>query len=361
MLYTEQLAAFENIKDFLFDPSSQVFILKGYAGAGKTTLIKHICDFLATIEVPFLLTAPTGRAARIMSEKTKLPSKTIHSIILICNSTFLILLSSILTKKLDIYTLFFYICTMKITEIIGYYLDRLPNGYVFTYEEILNKVNSTKKNKTTNNKEAVIKALNRITAAGKLSKLSKGRFYKPEKSSFGNLKPNNYQIVKDLLEDNGKLIGYLTGYTVYNQLGLTTQISNIIQIGKNIVRPSFYRSGYKISFILQKNKITSNNIPLLQILDSIKLIKKIPDTNISDACIRFLEIIKQLTESDKKDIVKLALKYPPSTRALLGALLDQLGSSKLTIPLLNSLNPITSYKINGADKILTKANKWNII
>jgi hypothetical protein len=81
MLYTEQLAAFENIKDFLYDPSSQVFILKGYAGTGKTTLIKHICDFLATIEVPFLLTAPTGRAARIMSEKTKLSAKTIHSTI----------------------------------------------------------------------------------------------------------------------------------------------------------------------------------------------------------------------------------------------------------------------------------------
>jgi hypothetical protein len=250
---------------------------------------------------------------------------------------------------------------MKITEIIWYYLDRLPNGYVFTYEEILNKVNTSKESKTTNSKEAVIKALNRMTAAGKLSKLSKGKFYKPEKSSFGNLKPNNYQIVKDLLEDDGKLIGYLTGYAIYNQLGLTTQISNIIQIGKNIVRPSFNRSGYKISFILQKNKITSKNIPLLQILDSIKLIKKIPDTNISDACRRFLEIIKQLTESDRNNIVKLAIKYPPSTRALLGALFDQLGYSKITNPLLNSLNPITSYKINGADKILTKANKWNII
>ena len=81
MLYTEQLAAFENIKDFLYDPSSQVFIIKGYAGTGKTTLIKHICDFLDTIEVPFLLTAPTGRAARILSEKTKLSAKTIHSTI----------------------------------------------------------------------------------------------------------------------------------------------------------------------------------------------------------------------------------------------------------------------------------------
>jgi tRNA A37 threonylcarbamoyladenosine biosynthesis protein TsaE len=88
MLYTEQLAAFNNIKDFLSDPSSQVFILKGYAGAGKTTLIKHVCDFLAAIEVPFLLTAPTGRAARILSDKTKLSARTIHSTILICNSTF---------------------------------------------------------------------------------------------------------------------------------------------------------------------------------------------------------------------------------------------------------------------------------
>jgi len=81
MLYTEQLAAFENIKDFLSNPSSQVFILKGYAGTGKTTLIKHVCDFLAVIEVPFLLTAPTGRAARILSDKTKLSAKTIHSTI----------------------------------------------------------------------------------------------------------------------------------------------------------------------------------------------------------------------------------------------------------------------------------------
>lgn len=81
MLYTEQLAAFENIKDFLSHPSSKVFILKGYAGTGKTTLIKHVCDFLAVIEVPFLLTAPTGRAARILSDKTKLSAKTIHSTI----------------------------------------------------------------------------------------------------------------------------------------------------------------------------------------------------------------------------------------------------------------------------------------
>jgi len=38
--------------------------------------------------------------------------------------------------------------------------------------------------------------------------------------------------VKDLLEDDGKLVGYLTGYSVYNQLGLSTQVNNTMQIGK---------------------------------------------------------------------------------------------------------------------------------
>ena len=138
-----------------------------------------------------------------------------------------------------------------------------------------------------------------MAASGKIAKLSKGKFYKPEKSAFGKLQPNRYQIVKDLLEEDGKITGYLTGYSIYNQLGLTTQISNTIQIGKNTVRPGFKRAGYKISFVLQKNTITKDNIPLLQILDSIRYIKKIPDTTISSACKRLIEIIKELSKEDK--------------------------------------------------------------
>jgi hypothetical protein len=240
---------------------------------------------------------------------------------------------------------------MKITEYILNSIDRLPKGYVFTYTELMEEVNS---------KEAVIKALNRMAASGKITKLSKGKFYKPEKSVFGKLQPNRYQIVKDLLEDDGKITGYLTGYSIYNQLGLTTQISNIIQIGKNTVRPTFKRVGYKISFILQKNNITKDNIPLLQILDSIRYIKKIPDTTISFASERLIKIIKDLSEKDKAILVRLALKYPPAVRALLGALLEEIEDTYLTEPLYKSLNPITTYKIPGAGKVLSSINKWNI-
>lgn len=158
---------------------------------------------------------------------------------------------------------------MKIAKYIALSIDRLPKGFIFTYSDLTSDVN---------NKEAAIKALNRLTASGKIIKISKGKYYKPENTPFGRLQPNQAQIVKDLLEENGKIVGYLTGSSIYNQLGLTTQVSNTIQIGKNQVRPNFKRERYRISFILQKNTITKENIPLFQILDSIRYIKKIPDT-----------------------------------------------------------------------------------
>ncbi|MFA7135929.1 MAG: DUF6088 family protein [Bacteroidales bacterium] len=241
---------------------------------------------------------------------------------------------------------------MNISEYIAFTIDRLPKGYVFTYIDFTKEVNQ---------KEAVIKALNRMVASGKIAKLSKGKYYKPENTSFGNLQPNQSQVVKDLLEENGKIIGYLTGYSIYNQLGLTTQVSNTIQIGKNQIRPNFKRERYRISFIKQKNTITKENIPLLQLLDAIRYIKKIPDASIEASCKRFLAIIQTLNEKEIKTLVRLALKYPPATRALLGALLGQLQKDTITESLFKSLNPITKYKLPGAAKAISIAEKWNII
>jgi hypothetical protein len=210
-------------------------------------------------------------------------------------------------------------------------------------------------------KEAVIKALNRMVASGKIAKLSKGKYYKPESTPFGKLQPNQAQVVKDLLEDDGKIIGYLTGYSIYNRLGFTTQVSNTIQIGRNQVRPGFKRERYTIYFVRQKNTVTKENIPLLQILDAIRYIKKIPDATIESSCKRFLSVLKDLTEKEKKSLLRLALKYPPATRALLGAMFEQLQPGDLTEPLLKSLNPITKYKLSGASKVLSTTEKWNII
>ncbi len=241
---------------------------------------------------------------------------------------------------------------MKTTEYIVLKVDRLPKGYVFTYSDFTAEVGK---------KEAVIKALNRMVASGKIAKLSKGKYYKPENSPFGKLQPNQSQVVKDLLEEHGKVTGYLTGFSIYNQLGLTTQVSNTMQIGKNQVRPNFKRERYTIAFVKQKNTITKENIPLLQILDAIRYIKKVPDANIETSCKRFLTILKNLSETQINTMIRLALKYSPATRALLGALLEQLQVDISSEALFKSLNPITKYRLTGATKVLSTTEKWNIL
>ena len=241
---------------------------------------------------------------------------------------------------------------MKTTDYITVTIDRLPKGYVFTYADFTTEVNK---------KEAVIKALNRMVVSGKIAKLAKGKYYKPEQTVFGRLQPNQFQVVKDLLEDDGKVIGYLTGYSIFNELGLTTQLSNTIQIGRNEIRPVLQREQYTIKFIKQKNTINKENIPLLQLLDAIRFIKKIPDTTIASACLRLLSLLKKRSEKDMATMVRLSQKYPPSTRALLGALLDEAGIFQYQEALRKNLNPITTYKLSGVASVLKTTQKWNLV
>ncbi|GEP91504.1 hypothetical protein SAMN05660909_03589 [Chitinophaga terrae (ex Kim and Jung 2007)] len=240
---------------------------------------------------------------------------------------------------------------MKVAEYIAEKIKDLPKGYVFSYSDII---------KQPENKDAAIKALNRMVSAKKLAKLGKGKYYKVEETVFGKLEPDLYQVVKDLLESNGNVTGYLTGYSIYNKLGLTTQVSNTIQIGKNDIRYPFKRGRYTIAFVKQKNTITKDNIPLLQILDAIRYIKKIPDASPRSSFERLLSLVAALPRADQKKMAGLLLKYPASTRALAGAMLEILGNIELAENLRDTLNPVTVYKIPGIGDSIANAKDWNI-
>ncbi|MFH1159983.1 MAG: DUF6088 family protein [bacterium] len=241
---------------------------------------------------------------------------------------------------------------MKTTDIIGDKINRLPVGYVFTYEYFNLPVDKI---------DALTKALSRLVQEGRIRKLSPGRFYKPRLTEFGELQPEVYQVVKDLLEQNGKISGYLTGYSVYNQLGLTTQVSGIIQIGTNEMKKSITRGMYKIRFMKQPNKITRENIPLLRILDAIRNIKEIPDTTIEQSCKTLLTLIKKINKSDRETFLRLAKKYNPAARAMTGAIFEICFSPKAAEPLYKSLNPSSSYKFGISANILPNKQQWNIL
>jgi hypothetical protein len=65
------------LEAFLSGPE-QVFMLKGYAGSGKTTILKGLVSYLNDIEKDFSFMAPTGRAAKVIREKTGQEAFTIH-------------------------------------------------------------------------------------------------------------------------------------------------------------------------------------------------------------------------------------------------------------------------------------------
>lgn len=78
-LTRSQEYAIDLLADFLNNSSSnQCFVLRGFAGTGKTTLIASCVRYLAENEAKFTLLAPTGRAAKVLAYYTGYNAYTIH-------------------------------------------------------------------------------------------------------------------------------------------------------------------------------------------------------------------------------------------------------------------------------------------
>ena len=64
---------------FLFDANPRsAFLLKGYAGTGKTSLVSALIQTLPQLRLSCVLLAPTGRAAKVISAYAHRPAYTIH-------------------------------------------------------------------------------------------------------------------------------------------------------------------------------------------------------------------------------------------------------------------------------------------
>ncbi len=75
----EQEFAMKSFAEFLFSGNQEgIFLLKGYAGTGKTTLIGALVKTLDLLKWKCVLLAPTGRAAKVFSRYAQHPAYTIH-------------------------------------------------------------------------------------------------------------------------------------------------------------------------------------------------------------------------------------------------------------------------------------------
>ena len=83
----EQEQLVEEVSEFVNSISTRnIFLLKGYAGTGKTSLISSLVNSLSFVGKKSSLLAPTGRAAKVLSKYSKKSASTIHRKIYWINS-----------------------------------------------------------------------------------------------------------------------------------------------------------------------------------------------------------------------------------------------------------------------------------
>ena len=68
----------DRLDKFLSIEDEPIFLLKGYAGTGKTFITKGLTEYFSAIGRNYLLAAPTGKASKVIAEKTNSPAYTIH-------------------------------------------------------------------------------------------------------------------------------------------------------------------------------------------------------------------------------------------------------------------------------------------
>ena len=76
---SQQTEVIKQLSEFVENSSSNsLFLLKGYAGTGKTTLVSSLINSLWSVGKKVVLLAPTGRAAKVLSVYSKKSAFTIH-------------------------------------------------------------------------------------------------------------------------------------------------------------------------------------------------------------------------------------------------------------------------------------------
>ncbi len=74
-----QLAVMRHLSFFLLsEKPSPLYLLRGYAGTGKTTLVTTLVEVLPMLGMRYVLLAPTGRAAKVLSSYTGKSASTLH-------------------------------------------------------------------------------------------------------------------------------------------------------------------------------------------------------------------------------------------------------------------------------------------
>lgn len=242
---------------------------------------------------------------------------------------------------------------MSIQQSIQKKIDRFAPGKIITYRNLSDLHEACP--------SAVAKGMERLVRKGVLVRQRPGVFYKPEQGRFGPLALQESEILRQFMFEDGRLTGYLSGPDAFRALGITTQVANTVTIATPRIRRRVELEGLSIRFLQSRVKtIQQGDIPKLQLLDAMSRIRKVPDVDIDKAVKKMIAILADYSDKDRERVFLLAKKYGPRVKALLGAILQDIGRDDLAMQLKSRLNPSTAYKIGVSADVLPNKTEWSI-
>jgi predicted transcriptional regulator of viral defense system len=208
---------------------------------------------------------------------------------------------------------------------------------------------------------AVASALNRLTKTDQVQRVAKGRYRVVPMSRFGPVPASEQQLLTAVLQrDATGRLEYPTGAVAFNRLGLTTQVPRVIEIATPWPKPPRQIGTLRLRYVRNMGAADGQEVELRQLLDALRRIKRVPATTPTKVVGLLCARIRALSAAEKAQLVQLALTYNPGTRALLGALLEQLGEKQLSHRLHETLNPLTSYRLGLSATALPNLDHWRI-
>ena len=157
-------------------------------------------------------------------------------------------------------------------------------------------------------REVANNKLKRMADGGVISRIQKGTYYKPQQTVFGAVKPNLTQYtLESLTRRDGRTVGYETGISFMNRIGLTTLIPKNIEVATNHYQRKDLDK-YHITVKRPVTVITDENYKYLQMLDVIDLL---PDVHTDTDVVSPLRTLLKKQKLNPLTLVFTARKYYP--------------------------------------------------
>lgn len=194
------------------------------------------------------------------------------------------------------------------------YINAQNRGIPIFIDEIKDYIiqfyNENDKEKVFNNVKSI---LNRMNTEGIIENAYKGIYYVPVENIFGKMLLGNRQIIqyKYIMDKKGNIKGYITGAKLFNNVHLTTQVPNIIDIATNECKNFNKYENKSLNVIIRKPKteVNNNNYKYLQLFDLIENKDNI-DIEVENPD----EIIYNFITENKLDFEKI-IKYAMDTKS----------------------------------------------